>query len=59
MHLTTPRQDVSALREGKIRILNEHQNFRPTYAAVNSMSVTGVNAHVLLNDYYKPKVRKQ
>ncbi|KAJ0172967.1 hypothetical protein K1T71_011143 [Dendrolimus kikuchii] len=55
LHLTTPRQDISALQEGKIRILDDHQRFQRTYAAVNAMSVTGVNAHVLLSGHYKPK----
>ncbi|KAJ0172969.1 hypothetical protein K1T71_011145 [Dendrolimus kikuchii] len=55
LHFKTPRQDILALREGKIRILDDHQSFRRTYAAINAMSVTGVNAHVLLNGRYKPK----
>ncbi|KAJ0172970.1 hypothetical protein K1T71_011146 [Dendrolimus kikuchii] len=55
LHFKTPRQDILALREGKMRILDDHQSFRRTYAAVNAMSVTGVNAHVLLNGRYKPK----
>ncbi|KOB71689.1 Uncharacterized protein OBRU01_13331, partial [Operophtera brumata] len=55
LNCETPRNDVPAIKEGRIQVLNEHQQFRRTYAAVNSLSVTGVNAHVLLHGHYKPK----
>ncbi|KOB78858.1 Uncharacterized protein OBRU01_01304 [Operophtera brumata] len=55
LNCETPRNDVAAIKEGRIQVLNEHQQFRRTYAAVNSLSVTGVNAHVLLHGHYKPK----
>ncbi|KAJ0172968.1 hypothetical protein K1T71_011144 [Dendrolimus kikuchii] len=55
LHFTMPRQDISALRDGKLRILDDHESFQRTYAAINAMSVTGVNAHVLLKGHYKPK----
>ncbi|KAG6439350.1 hypothetical protein O3G_MSEX000699, partial [Manduca sexta] len=55
LHCETPRQDVEAIRDGRLRILTDHARFGRTYAAVNGMSVTGVNAHVLLHGYYKPK----
>lgn len=37
-------------------IVTEHQRFGRRYTAVNGMSVTGVNSHVLLHGHYKPKV---
>ncbi|KOB69211.1 Uncharacterized protein OBRU01_17234 [Operophtera brumata] len=55
LNCETPRNDVAAIIEGRIQVLNEHQQFRRTYAAVNSLSVTGLNAHVLLHGHYKPK----
>ncbi|CAH1641260.1 unnamed protein product [Spodoptera littoralis] len=55
LHCTNPRQDVEALREGRMRVVTEHQGFRRSYVAVNGMSVTGVNSHVLLHGNYKPK----
>ncbi|XP_047538457.1 fatty acid synthase-like isoform X1 [Vanessa atalanta] len=55
LHCDSPRQDVAALRDGKIKIITDHQNFSRQYTAVNGMSVTGVNTHVLLHGHYKPK----
>ncbi|XP_075983866.1 fatty acid synthase-like [Anticarsia gemmatalis] len=55
LHCEQPRQDVKALRDGRMKIITEHQPFGRTYAAVNGMSVTGVNSHVLLHGHYKPK----
>ncbi|KAJ8711408.1 hypothetical protein PYW07_008650 [Mythimna separata] len=55
LHCNNPRQDVVALREGRIRVITEHQPFDRSYVAVNGMSVTGVNSHVLLHGHYKPK----
>ncbi|CAK1590491.1 unnamed protein product [Parnassius mnemosyne] len=51
----TPRRDVEALREGRMRIVTEHQPFGRTYTAVNGLSLTGVNSHTLLYGHYKPK----
>lgn len=53
----SPRYDVAALREGRMEIVTEHKNFGNSYTAVNNFSLTGVNAHVLLNGCFKPKVR--
>ncbi|KAJ8713070.1 hypothetical protein PYW08_008374 [Mythimna loreyi] len=55
LHCNNPRQDVVALREGRMRVVTEHQPFNRSYVAVNGMSVTGVNSHILLNGHYKPK----
>ncbi|KAJ8713073.1 hypothetical protein PYW08_008377 [Mythimna loreyi] len=55
LHCDSPRQDVVALSEGRMRIVTEHQPFSRSYVAVNGMSVTGVNSHVLLNGHFKPK----
>ncbi|KPJ07769.1 Fatty acid synthase [Papilio machaon] len=55
LNCDTPRKDVAALREGRIRIVTEHQPFNRTYVAVNGIAITGVNAHVLLHGHFKPK----
>ncbi|CAD0204513.1 unnamed protein product [Chrysodeixis includens] len=55
LHCTNPRQDIVALRDGRMRIVTEHERFGRTYAAVNGLSVTGMNSHVLLHGHYKPK----
>ncbi|XP_013141731.1 PREDICTED: fatty acid synthase [Papilio polytes] len=55
LNCDTPRTDVAALREGRMRIVTEHQPFNRSYVAVNGIAITGVNAHVLLQGNYKPK----
>ncbi|CAG4933467.1 unnamed protein product [Colias eurytheme] len=55
LNCDNPRNDVDALRKGKIRIVTEHQSFGGGYTAVNGLSVTGVNAHILLRGHNKPK----
>ncbi|XP_046964466.1 fatty acid synthase-like [Vanessa cardui] len=55
LHCDSPRQDVNALKEGRIQIVTEHHPMNPSYAAVNGYSYTGANAHVLLKGHNKPK----
>nr|XP_049699193.1 fatty acid synthase isoform X6 [Helicoverpa armigera] len=55
LHCDNPRQDVAALREGRMRVVTDHEKFKRSYVAVNGMSVAGVNSHVLLHGHYKPK----
>ncbi|CAG5024484.1 unnamed protein product [Parnassius apollo] len=55
LYCETPRRDVEALREGRMRIVTEHQPFNRTYTAVNGLSITGINSHTLLHGHYKPK----
>lgn len=56
LHCQTPRQDIPALQDGRMSIVTDHQPFRGTYAAVNCLSFTGINSHVLLRGCSKPKV---
>ncbi|XP_047538456.1 fatty acid synthase-like [Vanessa atalanta] len=51
LHCDTPRQDINAIKEGRIQIVTEHRPMNPSYAAINSFSYTGVNAHVLLKGH--------
>ncbi|XP_028159018.1 fatty acid synthase-like [Ostrinia furnacalis] len=55
LHYSKPRMDIAALKDGRIQILTEHQPFQRGLTAVNSLSITGCNAHVLLHGHYKPK----
>ncbi|XP_075984125.1 fatty acid synthase-like [Anticarsia gemmatalis] len=55
LHCEHPREDIAALREGRMRIVTEHQRFERTFVAVNGMSFTGINSHVLLHGRYRPK----
>ncbi|XP_072934758.1 fatty acid synthase-like [Epargyreus clarus] len=57
LHLDNERKDIACLTEQRIQLLKEHQPFHEEYAAVNGISITGVNAHVLLKNCYKPKNR--
>lgn len=54
----SPRNDIEALRDGRIRIVTEHQSFGRNYTAINGLSITGVNTHILLSGHYKPKVNE-
>lgn len=51
-----PIDDVDGIRTGKMQIVRDHEPFRRGYTAVNGLSVTGVNAHVLLRGLGKLKV---
>ncbi|XP_061706817.1 fatty acid synthase-like [Cydia pomonella] len=55
LHCSQPRGDVAALREDRIRILCDHRPTARSYIAVNGLSVSGINSHVLLHGHYKPK----
>ncbi|XP_063548100.1 fatty acid synthase-like [Cydia strobilella] len=55
LHCERPRDDVEALREGRLKILTDHKPTARTYVAINGLSLTGVNSHILLHGHYKPK----
>ncbi|KAG7303505.1 hypothetical protein JYU34_012029 [Plutella xylostella] len=55
LHCENPRDDVEALRNGKMRVVTDHQRFNRSYVAVNNMSLFGENVHALLKGHYKPK----
>ncbi|XP_052738819.1 fatty acid synthase-like [Bicyclus anynana] len=55
LNCDSPRNDIAALRDGRMRILTDHQSFDRSYTAVNGLSISGINAHVLLNGHYKAK----
>ncbi|KOB65606.1 Uncharacterized protein OBRU01_16628, partial [Operophtera brumata] len=51
LHCEKPRQDVAALRDGRMQVVRDNQSIRCTYTAVNGLSVTGVNSHILLHGH--------
>ncbi|XP_041973302.1 fatty acid synthase-like isoform X2 [Aricia agestis] len=55
LHYNTPRDDIAAIKEGRIEILAEHKDFVPTYTAINSISMTGPFGHILLHGFSKKK----
>ncbi|XP_045517124.1 fatty acid synthase-like [Pieris brassicae] len=55
INLEMPRDDVPAIRDGRIKVITDHCPTNHGYVAVNTFSVTGSNAHVLLRGRYKPK----
>lgn len=48
-----------ALKEGRMRIVTDHEPFSRQYTAINGLSVTGLNTHVLLHGQYRPKVQSK
>ncbi|KOB75079.1 Uncharacterized protein OBRU01_06038, partial [Operophtera brumata] len=55
LYCEKPRQDVGALRDGRMQVVRDNQSIRCTYTAVNGLSVTGVNSHILLQGHLKLK----
>ncbi|XP_041972496.1 fatty acid synthase-like [Aricia agestis] len=55
LHYNTPRDDIAAIRDGRIEILTDNKEFVPTYTAVNGLSLSGSFSHVLLHGFYKEK----
>ncbi|CAF4885214.1 unnamed protein product [Pieris macdunnoughi] len=55
INLEMPRDDVAAIRDGRIKVITDHYPTNHGYVAVNTFSVMGSNAHVLLKGRYKPK----
>ncbi|XP_060806815.1 fatty acid synthase-like [Amyelois transitella] len=55
LHHETPRQDVQAVRDGHVKVLDDNYKFKRSFTAINGLSTTGVNSHVVLHGNYKPK----
>lgn len=58
LHYVTPHDDVPAMRDGRMRVVTDNKPFGRSYAAINSLSLSGINGHLLLKGQYKPKVPK-
>ncbi|XP_045537636.1 fatty acid synthase [Papilio machaon] len=59
LHYENPRDDVDAVRDGRIEVVHENTPFNRGFAALNSFSYTGPIAHVLLKGHYKEKNHKK
>ncbi|CAG9791688.1 unnamed protein product [Diatraea saccharalis] len=48
LHCSSPRSDVPALHDGRMRVVTENEPFRRGYVAINNHSITGCTAHMLV-----------
>ncbi|KAM3959725.1 LOW QUALITY PROTEIN: fatty acid synthase-like [Aphomia sociella] len=55
INFNEPHDEIPAVREGKIQVVQEHTDFGRGFAALNSFSYSGMNIHVLLKGHYKQK----
>ncbi|XP_020298895.1 fatty acid synthase-like, partial [Pseudomyrmex gracilis] len=58
LHFKSPRNDLTAVIEGRIKIVNELTPWNGGYAGVNSFGFGGANCHVLLKSNPKNKIKK-
>ncbi|XP_063979711.1 fatty acid synthase [Diachasmimorpha longicaudata] len=56
LHFNNPNPDLTALIEGKIRVVDKPLPWNGGLVAVNSFGFGGANAHVILRSNPKPKV---
>ncbi|KOB70787.1 Fatty acid synthase, partial [Operophtera brumata] len=59
LHFNEPQNHITAVKEGKVKVVTENTPFNRSFTAVNNFSITGANFHVLLKGHYKPKVCKR
>ncbi|KPJ09498.1 Fatty acid synthase [Papilio machaon] len=55
LHYENPHDDVDAVRNGIIEVVNQNTPFKRGFTALNSFSYTGSIVHVLLKGHYKEK----
>lgn len=58
LNIKTLRDDCPALVEGRIKIVQEVEDFSEDYIGVNSFGVLGANAHVVLKRNQKDKLNR-
>lgn len=56
LHFRQPRPDIPALVEGRLKVVDEVQDFQGKVIAVNSFGFGGANAHALLEINSKEKI---
>jgi len=56
LHFSAPNPKIPALREGRIRVVDEITPWSGGLAAINSFGFGGVNVHVILRSNPKPKL---
>jgi fatty acid synthase len=58
MHLKNLRTDIPAFDEGRIKVVDEVQDFNGSLIGINAFGVGGANVHLLLQAHDKEKVNK-
>lgn len=56
INFTTPRLEIDAFSEGRIKVVTEPTSWKGGYAGVNSFGFGGANCHVLLKSNPKEKI---
>ena len=56
IYFNNPRKELSAIIEGRIKIITEPTEWQGGYVAVNSFGFGGANCHILLKSNPKQKV---
>ncbi|XP_071649697.1 fatty acid synthase-like isoform X2 [Temnothorax longispinosus] len=56
IHFKRPRKELTAIIEGRIKIVTEPTEWEGGYVAINSFGFGGANGHILLNSNPKQKI---
>ncbi|XP_077270184.1 fatty acid synthase-like [Temnothorax americanus] len=56
IHFKRPRKELTAIIEGRIKIVTEPTEWEGGYVAINSFGFGGANSHILLKSNPKPKI---
>ncbi|XP_014482327.1 PREDICTED: fatty acid synthase-like [Dinoponera quadriceps] len=59
MHYETPRKEITAICEGRIKIITEPTSWGGGYVGINSFGFGGGNCHVLLKSNPKNKIKHE
>lgn len=57
LHYNVPREGVPALAENRLQVVTEKQPWQRGMSGINSFGFGGANAHVLLKNVARDKVR--
>ncbi|XP_028162532.1 fatty acid synthase-like [Ostrinia furnacalis] len=55
LHYNEPQDDIPAVKDGMIQVVQKNVPFGRGFAALNAFSYSGTNVHVLLKGHYKKK----
>ncbi|XP_063894600.1 fatty acid synthase [Helicoverpa armigera] len=55
LHYKDPQDKIPSVREGRLQVVTENMPFGRGFTALNSLSYSGTNIHVLMKGHYKPK----
>ncbi|GAB1865770.1 Fatty acid synthase [Camponotus japonicus] len=58
IHFKHPRKDLTAIIEGRVKIVTEPTEWKGGYVGINSFGFGGANGHLLLKSNSKSKVNK-